>query len=100
MRRDKAHTPLNFLLFHGLRMYLYVLNTFKMYEDEHLKEYTKGSDEFYYHEINYYDTYEPVCPSIKDYIYEKPKDFSICTLGQMHSSYGKRLVRLVVRLLS
>ena len=23
-------------------------------------------------------------PSIKDYIYEKPKDYSIITLGQMH----------------
>ena len=31
-----------------------------------------------------YETYDKICPSIKNYIYEKPKDYSIVTLGQMH----------------
>ena len=44
--------------------------------------YTKGSDEWYYKFIDY-KTYERVCPSIEDYMYNKPPQFSICTLGQM-----------------
>ena len=82
--REPAHTPLNSSIVSWEGDVSYIWNTFKMYEDENLEYYKRGSDEFYYEEINYYDTYEPVCPSIKDYIYEKPKDFSICTLGQMH----------------
>jgi len=31
-----------------------------------------------------YETYDKVCPSIKHYLYQKPPQFSICTLGQMH----------------
>ena len=31
-----------------------------------------------------YETYDKVCPSIKDYLYQKPPQFSVCTLGQMH----------------
>ena len=49
---------------------------------EYLEKYNKGSDEFYFKEIEY-ETYGKVCPSIKDYLYEKP-DYSIVTLGQMH----------------
>jgi len=82
--REKAHTPLNSSIVSWTGDISYVWNTFKMYEDENLEYYKRGSDEFYHHEIQYKWTYEPVCPSIKDYIYEKPKDFSICTLGQMH----------------
>jgi hypothetical protein len=48
-----------------------------------LKKYYQGSDEFYFKET-FYLTYDKVCPSIKDYIYEKPIDYSIVTLGQMH----------------
>ena len=43
---------------------------------------TTFKDEFYFKEIEY-ETYGKVCPSIKDYLYEKP-DYSIVTLGQMH----------------
>ena len=39
--------------------------------------------EFYFKEIEY-NTYDNICPSIKDYVYEKPENFSIVTLGQMH----------------
>ena len=45
--RDKA-IPLNSSIVSWTGDVSYVWNTFKMYEDEHLKEYTKGSDEFYY----------------------------------------------------
>ena len=58
-------------------------NKFKSNETYYLNKYNKGSDEFYYREIEY-KTYENICPSIKDYIYKKPKDYSIVTLGQMH----------------
>ena len=44
--RDKAYT-LNSSIVSWTGDVSYVWNTFKMYEDEHLKEYTKGSDEFY-----------------------------------------------------
>ena len=46
-----------------------------------LKKYNKGSDEFYYREIEY-ETYDKVCPKIK--VEEPDKNYSICTLGQMH----------------
>ena len=50
----------------------------------YLEKYNKGSDEFYYREIDY-KNYDKVCPSIKNYMYEvPPKEFSICTLGQMN----------------
>ena len=51
--------------------------------EKYIKTYTKGSDEWYYKNINY-ETYDKVCPSIKDYIYLRPPMCSICTLGQMH----------------
>ena len=82
--RKPAHTPLNSSIVSWEGDVSYIWNKFKYYEDENLEYYTRGSDEFYFEEIDYYDTYEPVCPSIKDYLYEKPKDYSICTLGQMH----------------
>ena len=82
--REPAHTPLNSSIVSWEGDVSYIWNTFKFYEEENLEYYKRGSDEFYFEEINYYDTYEPVCPSIKDYIYKKPKDYSICTLGQMH----------------
>ena len=49
----------------------------------YLQKYNKGSDEFYYREIEY-RTYDKICPSIKDYVYNKPENYSIITLGQMH----------------
>ena len=56
---------------------------FKPNEKFYLNKYNRGSDEFYFKEIEY-KTYDKICPSIKDYIYEKPIDYSIVTLGQMH----------------
>ena len=47
-----------------------------------MKKYDRGSDEFYYREVDY-ETYDKVCPSIKYYLYEKPP-YSITTLGQYH----------------
>ena len=66
------HTPLNSSIVSWEGDVSYIWNTFKMYEDENLEYYTRGSDEFYYEEIDYKWTYEPVCPSIKNYLYEKP----------------------------
>ena len=82
--REPAHTPLNSSIVSWEGDVSYIWNKFKYYEDENLDYYTRGSDEFYFEEIDYYDTYGPVCPSIKNHLYEPPKDFSICTLGQMH----------------
>ena len=42
-----------------------------------------------------YKTYDKVCPSIKDYLYQQPLQFSICTLGQMHHLQDKKKVGLV-----
>jgi len=57
---------------------------FTLLKDVYLEKYDKGSDEFYYREIDY-KNYDKVCPSIKNHIYEiPPKEFSICTLGQMN----------------
>lgn len=57
---------------------------FKEDEDVYLEKYDRGSDEFYYREIEY-NCYDKVCPSIKNHMYEiPPKEFSICTLGQMN----------------
>ena len=56
----------------------------------YLKRYNKGSDEFYYHEIIHYDTFPNICPSIKNLLEIKEveninyRNYSICTLGQMH----------------
>ena len=81
--RDKAHTPLNSSIVSWTGDKSWIWDKFKYNDEEYLKIFNKGSDEFYYKCVNY-ETYDKVCPSIKDYMYEKPKDFSICTLGQMH----------------
>ena len=73
--RESAHTPLNSSI---------VSWTGDVSHEQHyLNTYNKGSDEFYFKEIEY-NTYDNICPSIKDYVYEKPENFSIVTLGQMH----------------
>ena len=61
----------------------HIWNKFKSNEKHYLQKYNKGSDEFYYREIEY-RTYDKICPSIKDYVYNKPENYSIITLGQMH----------------
>ena len=81
--REPAHTPLNSSIVSWTGDKSWIWDKFKSNDTEYLKVYNKGSDEFYYKQITY-ETYDKVCPSIKDYIYEKPKDYSIVTLGQMH----------------
>ncbi len=80
--REKAHTPLNSSIVSWTGDVSHIWDTFKQKEEVYLEKYNKGSDEFYYNCIDY-DTYDKMCPSIKDYLYEKP-DYSIVTLGQMH----------------
>ena len=59
------------------------MDRFKATDEAFIKRFTKGSDEWYYKFIDY-KTYDKVCPSIKDYLYKQPPQFSVCTLGQMH----------------
>jgi hypothetical protein len=81
--REPAHTPLNSSIVSWTGDKSWIWDKFKSNDTEYLKVYNKGSDEFYYKQI-LYETYDKICPSIKNYIYEKPKDYSIVTLGQMH----------------
>ena len=81
--REPAHTPLNSSIVSWTGDVSYIWDKFKSKEQFYLKKYHKGSDEFYFKET-FYLTYGRICPSIKDHIYEKPKDYSIVTLGQMH----------------
>jgi hypothetical protein len=81
--RETAHTPLNSSIVSWTGDVSYIWDKFKKDDLNYIKTYTKGSDEWYYKNINY-ETYDKVCPSIKDYLYQKPPQFSICTLGQMH----------------
>ena len=81
--REIAHTPLNSSIVSWTGDVSEIWKTFDYDPDFYLKKYNKGSDEFYYKQI-IYETYDKICPSIKNYIYEKPKDYSIVTLGQMH----------------
>ena len=81
--REPAHTPLNSSIVSWTGDKSWIWDKFKSNDTEYLKVYNKGSDEFYFKQI-VYDSYDKICPSIKNYIYEKPKDYSIVTLGQMH----------------
>jgi hypothetical protein len=81
--REPAHTPLNSSIVSWTGDVSHIWNKFKSKEQHYLTTYNKGSDEFYFKEIEY-NTYDNICPSIKDYVYEKPENFSIVTLGQMH----------------
>ena len=82
--REEAHTPLNSTIVSWKGDVSHIWDKFKEDEDVYLEKYDRGSDEFYYREIDY-NCYDKVCPSIKNHIYEiPPKEFSICTLGQMN----------------
>ena len=81
--REPAHTPLNSSIVSWTGDVSHIWNKFKLNEQHYLNTYNKGSDEFYFKEIEY-NTYDNICPSIKDYVYKKPENFSIVTLGQMH----------------
>ena len=81
--RESAHTPLNSSIVSWTGDVSHIWNKFKSNEQHYLTTYNKGSDEFYFKEIEY-NTYDNICPSIKDYVYKKPENYSIVTLGQMH----------------
>tara|TARA_B100000927_G_scaffold263529_1_gene235081 strand:+ start:69 stop:581 length:513 start_codon:yes stop_codon:yes gene_type:complete len=81
--REPAHTPLNSSIVSWTGDVSHIWKKFKSDEKFYLEKYNKGSDEFYYKEIDF-RTYDKICPSIKNYIYEKPNNYSIITLGQMH----------------
>ena len=42
------------------------MKNLKRMTNTYLERYNKGSDEFYYREVKY-DTFDKVCPSIKDH---------------------------------
>ena len=79
--REPAHTPLNSSVVSWTGDVSHIWKKFKSNDEYYLKKYNKGSDEFYYREIEY-ETYDKVCPKLKA---EGPDlNYSICTLGQMH----------------
>ena len=80
--REPGHTPLNSSIVSWTGDVSYIWNKFVSNDVFWLDKYNKGSDEFYYKQI-VYQTYEPVCPSIKNNMTYKPEEYSICTLGQM-----------------
>tara|TARA_B100000424_G_scaffold67817_2_gene50274 strand:- start:6058 stop:6627 length:570 start_codon:yes stop_codon:yes gene_type:complete len=83
--RKPHHTPLNSSIVSWTGDVSHIWKKFKSNDQIYLQKYSRGSDEFYYKEIEY-KTYDSVCYSIKDHVYDlKPNvNFSICTLNQMH----------------
>ena len=79
--REAAHTPLNSSIVSWTGDVSHIWDKFKANDTYYLEKYNKGSDEFYYREIEY-ETYDPVCPKFN--IEKLDKDYSVCTLGQMH----------------
>ena len=82
--RKPAHTPLNSSVVSWTGDVSYIWDKFKEQDTFYIDTYTRGSDEWYYKILGEYETYRNICPSIKDYMYNKPPQFSMCTLGQMH----------------
>ena len=94
--REPAHTPLNSSIVSWTGDVSHIWKKFKANDEEYLKKYNKGSDEFYYKEIDYetykmvgrygFEVVRGVCSPIVDHIYDEVPDpiFSICTLGQHH----------------
>ena len=81
--REEHHTPLNSSVISWTGDVSHIWKKFKANDQFYMEKYNKGSDEFYYREIEY-ETYDPVCYSIKNHLYKPNPKFSICTLGQMH----------------
>ena len=78
--REPAHTPLNSSIVSWTGDVSHIWEKFKKNYKYYLQKYYKGSDEFYYKEIEY-KTYDRVCPNFKNV---QDNGYSICTLGQMH----------------
>jgi hypothetical protein len=79
--REEAHTPLNSSIVSWTGDVSHIWDKFKANDTYYLEKYNKGSDEFYYREIEY-QTYDPVCPKIN--MEKLNTEYNICTLGQMH----------------
>ena len=79
--REPAHTPLNSSIVSWTGDVHHIWEKFWPYADMYMKQYDKGSDEWYYKEIEY-EMYNPVCPKFK--IEGCDPHFNVCTLGQMH----------------
>jgi len=80
--REPEHTPLNSSIVSWTGDISYIWNKFKKDEDYYLTKYWKGSDEFYYREIDY-NTYDKVCYSMKNNEYNSKDDqYSICLFNQ------------------
>jgi len=80
--REPAHTPLNSSVVSWTGDVSHIWKKFKSNDKEYLKVYNKGSDEFYYREIEY-QKFGKFCPSIKNNLYKPPENASMVTLGQM-----------------
>ena len=79
--REEAHTPLNSSIVSWTGDVSHIWDKFKANDTYYLEKYNKGSDEFYYREVEY-QTYDPVCPKIN--MEKLNTEYNICTLGQMH----------------
>jgi len=79
--REEAHTPLNSSIVSWTGDVSHIWDKFKANDTYYLEKYNKGSDEFYYREVEY-QTYDPVCPKIN--MNKLNTDYNVCTLGQMH----------------
>jgi hypothetical protein len=79
--REEAHTPLNSSIISWTGDMSHIWEKFEYDDTYYLEKYSKGSDEFYYREIEY-KTFNPVCPKFN--IDKQDTDFNVCTLGQMH----------------
>ena len=83
--RPQYHTPLNSSIVSWTGDVSHIWKKFKENDDFYMTKYNKGSDEFYFREIEY-ETYEPsVFYCIKTHQYEKKREnYSICTFNQRH----------------
>jgi hypothetical protein len=79
--REPAHTPLNSSIVSWTGDVSYIWDKFWPYAEVYMKKYNKGSDEWYYKEMEY-EMYIPVCPKF-NMEFSDPT-FGVCTLGQMH----------------
>jgi hypothetical protein len=83
--REPNHTPLNSSIISWTGDISHIWKKFKSNDSYFLEKYNRGSDEFYYREIEY-ETYNKICCTIKgnEYNLKPDNNFNVCTLGQMH----------------
>lgn len=85
-KEENSHTPLNSSIVSWTGDASHIWNKFKSNEKHYLSVYNKGSDEFYYKEINYNVFEDNIVYSIKknEYSLKPNSNYCVCTLGQMH----------------